>query len=319
MIPQSRKGGTGFYPAGGVYQAGVATASVTGGATQGTSTVLEGATSGLSGLTQANKFISELSSLMFGLMLIGTWLTVTAALDRPPSGIGWYNYALLVGGLNIVLGGMYIILKVLRPDILAYPICSIAIATWHAWFILVWNAVGAFLITFVDPYTSLSDANGYFSSWAGFFMGVYIASESTSGIKFSYIPGATPTLLVQFLAQLVILLGSINPVIDEEKNALFGIIASGVLCGLSIILMFWRPKMYFVGLLLFLGFVGTNIAMAGLLTFDGWVTSAGNVYFAVYIAAIFSIIGMGSFMTGGESESMTVGYASSESKSGDMA
>jgi hypothetical protein len=255
-------------------------------AVETTSNVVTGTFGGVS-----KGLVAGLSSLMFALMLAGVWLTTTSALDGTTD---WYIYSLAVGATNIGIGGLFVLMSAWKPDFFTRESYGgMTYMTLLTLFILLWNGVGAFLITFIDPYTTLSTANGYFSAWSGFLVSLYAFNKSSDGVKISFLKGATTNLLVQFVAQLAIVLGSIKPVEQSRKNAMYGIIAAGVLAALALVLMFWKPQRRMVHIIIHLGFLCVNIASAGLLTFDGWVNAAGNVYFAIYIAVFFSVVAFG--------------------------
>jgi len=202
--------------------------------------------------------------------------------DNPAHGESVYGVIVSVISL-LVSGGLLLLGTFSGEEVFAKPVGPINLGIVCAGFLVLWWAPGAGVLTFRDPFTLLG--NGYFSAWAGL-VGSVVWMGSLTGARVGADRGPTLALLI---SSLVVLIAAAER--DDTRDADTGwAIALGTISTcFSLFMCFVGPGLTDIPFkVLAVLLICLWIPGAGVLTFEGPFTRAGNGYFGAWAGFLCS-------------------------------
>ncbi|KAL1522990.1 hypothetical protein AB1Y20_017953 [Prymnesium parvum] len=216
---------------------------------------------------------------------------------------GYWEYALSVGIVGAVFSFLAgLLVRNSERDTAKKKVLGVqTYSAYVAFFLFVWWAVGAGVITVEGPFknTRAISANGYFSVWAGFGFSVFGLGLTKSHAKAASESGVAT--LIGLITCAVVEIVDLAPLIADqtatykkyENQTLYALVVSSIVAFFVSLVLLARYKGKTLGLpwkVVSVSFFILLTIMASWITFTGPFSATGNGYYAAWLGTMCSLI-----------------------------
>jgi hypothetical protein len=202
-------------------------------------------------------------------------------------------YGISVCAISMILGAFGVYMALMNQGLYDNPLVNFPLLgslTWGsglAYFLLVWNFIGASIFTFHGPF--LVTSNGYFASWALVCFSLMALGVTTEAVRSQASTlGGNNGLLVAIIIQLCAVIPELGDGVNKGRC-----IYDLVLCIITImvVLAFGAyPGIESLKLPVFSLFGILWLVMAALVTFKGPFIETGNGYFSAWAGFALTLV-----------------------------
>lgn len=232
--------------------------------------------------------------------IVGAATVLLIALVLPPVGLKNDGYGIAVCVVAMVFGlfGIYMTLKntdLYDKELGSVPLLgNMTVGTGTAYFLFLWNFVGAGVLTFNAPFLVVS--NGWVACWAGVLFALMALGVTTDTLKTKANDmGYLSALMLASIIQICAIIPELTR--SHGSEAIYSL----VVCIMTIILVMAFGKYEELEKYKFAAFAVFALlwlVLACLVTFRGPFIQVGNGWFSGWAGCIFSVMIMGSLMKG---------------------